>query len=156
MIRRPPRSKRTDTLFPYTTLFRSLVGSGTTTPTRINNRIYNPADGALRDYVGSRDAYNFAPDNYFQTPLERYNIFGAAQYEVADGIEVYAKGMFTRSKVQLSLAPSGMFGDTWQLPLNNPFLPDAVRSEVCASNAIPAADCAAAGAATRQIGRAQV
>src|SRR3546814_4853666 len=56
--------------------------------------------------------------------------------------------MFTRSKVQLSLAPSGMFGDTWQLPLNNPFLPDAVRSKVCASNAIPAADCAAAGAAT--------
>src|SRR3546814_12307028 len=27
MIRRPPRSTRTDTLFPYTTLFRSLDGS---------------------------------------------------------------------------------------------------------------------------------
>src|SRR3546814_917045 len=27
MIRRPPRSTRTDTLFPYTTLFRSAVGS---------------------------------------------------------------------------------------------------------------------------------
>src|SRR3546814_7907853 len=27
MIRRPPRSKRTDTLFPYTTLFRSRVVS---------------------------------------------------------------------------------------------------------------------------------
>src|SRR3546814_11609452 len=26
MIRRPPRSTRTDTLFPYTTLFRSSVG----------------------------------------------------------------------------------------------------------------------------------
>src|SRR3546814_15291024 len=26
MIRRPPRSTRTDTLFPYTTLFRSLGG----------------------------------------------------------------------------------------------------------------------------------
>src|SRR3546814_6248679 len=26
MTRRPPRSTRTDTLFPYTTLFRSLVG----------------------------------------------------------------------------------------------------------------------------------
>src|SRR3546814_10082961 len=26
MIRRPPRSTRTDTLFPYTTLFRSAVG----------------------------------------------------------------------------------------------------------------------------------
>src|SRR3546814_1144045 len=31
MIRRPPRSTRTDTLFPYTTLFRSVdyTGSGT-------------------------------------------------------------------------------------------------------------------------------
>src|SRR3546814_21060221 len=28
MIRRPPRSTRTDTLFPYTTLFRSLRRSG--------------------------------------------------------------------------------------------------------------------------------
>src|SRR3546814_3228146 len=28
MIRRPPRSTRTDTLFPYTTLFRSLILRG--------------------------------------------------------------------------------------------------------------------------------
>src|SRR3546814_17450237 len=27
MIRRPPRATRTDTLFPYTTLFRSLLGA---------------------------------------------------------------------------------------------------------------------------------
>src|SRR3546814_1156964 len=27
MIRRPPRSTRTDTLFPYTTLFRSIMGN---------------------------------------------------------------------------------------------------------------------------------
>src|SRR3546814_20241161 len=27
MIRRPPRSTRTDTLFPYTTLFRSILAS---------------------------------------------------------------------------------------------------------------------------------
>src|SRR3546814_19935556 len=31
MVRRPPRSTRTDTLFPYTTLFRSLVNM---TPTQ--------------------------------------------------------------------------------------------------------------------------
>src|SRR3546814_8300248 len=30
MIRRPPRSTRTDTLFPYTTLFRSAVATGGT------------------------------------------------------------------------------------------------------------------------------
>src|SRR3546814_2549009 len=30
MIRRPPRSTRTDTLFPYTTLFRSVQAAGVT------------------------------------------------------------------------------------------------------------------------------
>src|SRR3546814_6971650 len=29
MIRRPPRSTRTDTLFPYTTLFRSILNRST-------------------------------------------------------------------------------------------------------------------------------
>src|SRR3546814_6076383 len=32
MIRRPPRSTRTDTLFPYTTLFRSRAGNIYTGP----------------------------------------------------------------------------------------------------------------------------
>src|SRR3546814_1110368 len=32
MIRRPPRSTRTDTLFPYTTLFRSLIDSQSVIP----------------------------------------------------------------------------------------------------------------------------
>src|SRR3546814_19407792 len=34
MIRRPPRSTRTDTLFPYTTLFRSLKSTGRRQPAR--------------------------------------------------------------------------------------------------------------------------
>src|SRR3546814_10811559 len=34
MIRRPPRSTRTDTLFPYSTLFRSPDGTGPRTRTR--------------------------------------------------------------------------------------------------------------------------
>src|SRR3546814_6332133 len=32
MIRRPPRSTRTDTLFPYTTLFRSCIAPDTACP----------------------------------------------------------------------------------------------------------------------------
>src|SRR3546814_8783738 len=32
MIRRPPRSTRTDTLFPYTTLFRSILLGGRSRP----------------------------------------------------------------------------------------------------------------------------
>src|SRR3546814_6967030 len=45
MRRRPPRSTRTDTLFPYTTLFRSLgtkfAGSVFGRPLRMNLAVYN-------------------------------------------------------------------------------------------------------------------
>src|SRR3546814_6148055 len=40
MIRRPPRSTRTDTLFPYTTLFRSLA--------RLLTGIVRPTSGSIR------------------------------------------------------------------------------------------------------------
>src|SRR3546814_19996241 len=46
MIRRPPRSTRTDTLFPYTTLFRSCPGQGTGTLQVW--RAAHPADAAAR------------------------------------------------------------------------------------------------------------
>src|SRR3546814_13066055 len=36
MIRRPPRSTRPDTLFPYTTLFRSALERSTNTELRVN------------------------------------------------------------------------------------------------------------------------
>src|SRR3546814_5150893 len=38
MIRRPPRSTRTDTLFPYTTLFRSVRATGLTRVLQTNDR----------------------------------------------------------------------------------------------------------------------
>src|SRR3546814_4850911 len=48
MIRRPPRSTRTDTLFPYTTLFRSLGRP---------QGVQSPADqGYLRDRLRLRGA----------------------------------------------------------------------------------------------------
>src|SRR3546814_3039898 len=44
MIRQPPRSTRTDTLFPYTTLFRSgrlLIPLSSVSPTLKMRRLYN-------------------------------------------------------------------------------------------------------------------
>src|SRR3546814_9777329 len=44
MIRRPPRSTRTDTLFPYTTLFRSRQGERAMTRLAIaNGKLADPA-----------------------------------------------------------------------------------------------------------------
>src|SRR3546814_18582095 len=52
MIRRPPRSTRTDTLFPYTTLFRSTpTGSqeaATSSPTTISPRTSTPRTSTPR------------------------------------------------------------------------------------------------------------
>src|SRR3546814_2668626 len=45
MIRRPPRSTRTDTLFPYTTLFRSLLDDiyGGTVPDDFSLYLHHPS-----------------------------------------------------------------------------------------------------------------
>src|SRR3546814_12385711 len=47
MIRRPPRSTRTDTLFPYTTLFRSYKARNKRHERRMNrnDRVYRGNDG---------------------------------------------------------------------------------------------------------------
>src|SRR3546814_13760108 len=64
MIRRPPRSTRTDTLFPYTTLFRSLpdedaaAGRGSRGQRQARGVQRPPADdpsGPHRAPVGSRE-----------------------------------------------------------------------------------------------------
>src|SRR3546814_5598026 len=51
MIRRPPRSTRTDTLFPYTTLFRSAAG----------RTAQGAAQGLSDPVYGQRDGRELAP-----------------------------------------------------------------------------------------------
>src|SRR3546814_3505433 len=59
MIRRPPRSTRTDTLFPYTTLFRTRSASrrnemakdGSVAPKERVNIVYKPATGDAKEQV---------------------------------------------------------------------------------------------------------
>jgi iron complex outermembrane recepter protein len=70
--------------------------------------------------------FNFNPFNLFQTPFERYNVFAQANYEVADNIEVYTQGLFSRTNVSTIVAPGGSFFNTYQFNLNNPFIPDAL------------------------------
>src|SRR3546814_13945044 len=53
MIRRPPRSTRPDTLFPYTTLFRSPIAADTIEPDQIEAARYGLTDQARE--IGARD-----------------------------------------------------------------------------------------------------
>src|SRR3546814_2601357 len=65
MIRRPPRSTRTDTLFPYTTLFRadqeSLVQQGECAG-------YGGEEVARRGGHGKRRGLDYAPDRGLPQP----------------------------------------------------------------------------------------
>src|SRR3546814_3857956 len=54
MIRRPPRSTRTDTLFPYTTLFRSVYGQ------KLRRRLLEAARGkSTRDRLAAFKGFHF-------------------------------------------------------------------------------------------------
>src|SRR3546814_6912064 len=57
MIRRPPRSTRTDTLFPYTTLFRRPVGPGGRRSAR-----HRPGTDPLRTRAARRRQDGRLPD----------------------------------------------------------------------------------------------
>ena len=107
---------------------------------------------------GSRDGFNFNPYNIFQTPFKRYNIYGAGHYDIADNIQVYARGMFSKNTVNTIIAPSGIFGQVLTIPVSSPYLPAAARAQFCASNdfdpltpgiqTLTPAQCTAAAGAT--------
>jgi outer membrane receptor protein involved in Fe transport len=89
-------------------------------------------DGTAFRPSAAFDAFNFNPYNVFQTPFKRFNIFGQANYEVTDGVEVYTRGLFSKNTVETIIAPSGAFGIAVDVPLSNPFLTDAMRNGFCA------------------------
>src|SRR3546814_21185386 len=55
MIRRPPRSTRTDTLFPYTTLFRSPCHSMTSSRRNCPQHMFASSKRPLSDMVKTSD-----------------------------------------------------------------------------------------------------
>src|SRR3546814_16831025 len=68
MIRRPPRSTRTDTLFPYTTLFRSHFSAWTIplstrrSSTRLLPRAFAGSSGSIRAHCASENQKKSAID----------------------------------------------------------------------------------------------
>lgn len=142
----------------------SFTGQGAGSGTSVPSRLAVPGSGTLQidptgnSLVPTYAPFNFAPDNIFQTPFERFNIFGAAKYEVTDGIEVYTRGLFSKNTVDTIIAPSGAFGIAVTIPLSNPFLPAGIRNQFCnafdfnaavaGTQPLTAAQCTAAAAAT--------
>lgn len=101
-------------------------------------------DPTATSLVPQYQGFNFNPYNIFQTPLERKSLYGAARFDVTDGIQVYARAMFAQTQIQSIIAPSGIFGETLNIPANNPYLTPALRTQLCAAAGIAAATCTGA------------
>jgi iron complex outermembrane recepter protein len=133
-----------DTLETYS---GTALGSGTGFPSRFSGGrlISGTANGGTNQInesgqlVPTFKTFNFNPYNVFQTPFERFNMFGQARYEVSDAVEVYSRGLFSKNTVNTIIAPSGAFGIGVNLSLNNPFLPAAMRNQFCAFDVNPSA-----------------
>ena len=97
-------------------------------------RQIDPATGSA---IGTYAFFNFNPYNIFQTPFRRYNMYAAARYQVSDAIEVYTRGMFSKNTVNTIIAPSGSFGSSVTVNLNNPYLPATFRNQLCGFNTAP-------------------
>ncbi|MBW6522024.1 TonB-dependent receptor [Sphingomonas sp. RHCKR47] len=149
------------TLESYDRTYTAGQGSSTTTPSRFDIGGGRPAQQVSADGAGIQNYYapfNFNPDNVFQVPFKRYNMYGAGHYDVADNITVYARGLFSDNTVTTIIAPSGVFGSAVSVPVSNPFLSAAQRNYLCANadtntavagnQTLTAAQCAAAAVAT--------
>ena len=104
------------------------------------------ADGTdiVEGINAAQGPFNFNPFNIFQTPFERFNMFGQANYEISPAIELYSQGVFSKQTVSTIIAPGGSFFNTYQLNLNNPFIPDAIAQRFGDALGLSAAEFAAA------------
>lgn len=106
-------------------------GSTTTVPTRTQitgigtSAAQFRSDGTLGPNCS---VFNFNPFNYYQTPLERFGGLALGSYEINDHIEVYARASFTSTSVRQQIAPSGIFGNSYFVPLANPYLGTQART----------------------------
>ena len=152
-------------------------GSGTSVPSSFTGVNPTGADSiaGVNNVQGTRQSnggggfnaatvpFNFNPYNIFQTPFQRFNIYGSANYQISDAIEIYTRGIFSKNSVDTIIAPSGAFGISVVVPLNNPFLSTAQRNGFCQFDTNPdagytprftAAECAAAANPNLQPGDA--
>ncbi len=115
-------------------------GSGTTLPARINLTGPGGGPGGLQfrndGTLGPNcNQFNFNPYNYYQTPQDRYGALATAYYEIAPGLEAYARFVFANTTVRQQIAPSGVFNQRLTIPFSNPFLSASARASMAAAYA---------------------
>src|SRR3546814_5986054 len=112
MIRRPPRSTRTDTLFPYTTLFRSLRRLARLHPGRDllermgGRRAACPRNHRKED--AHREGYRLGSQGSHRRPDAISLVYGARRHLVPEGLTMTWKDVWSLFPLVAAFGP-GIF-----------------------------------------------
>jgi iron complex outermembrane receptor protein len=122
-------------------------GGSSTSPTgRFIN--INPLTGAASDNnlgpggalvpFSSANNFNYGALNYYQRPDERYTAGMFAHLKFNEHAEAYSEFMFMDDHTRAQIAPSGAFGQGFNVNCNNPLLSASEVSTWCTSAGLPA------------------
>jgi iron complex outermembrane recepter protein len=147
-------------------------GSGTTAPAQFQ-AIDQATGGAAGQnftldqagnfipYVGARDAFNFAPTNFYQRPDERKTAGLFAHYDISDKAKFYSEFMFMDDRTDAQIAAGGVFlgsgpgqppfFSNYLINCNNPFLSAQQVKELCTDQNVPADGNALVGIGRRNV-----
>ena len=86
--------------------------------------------GGLHPFTDA-DRYNFAPDSYLYTPMERLNLTGLATYELSDETRLFTEFTYTKrwSEQQMAAQPI-WFGFTYDESMGDSLLGQTYNSKV--------------------------
>jgi outer membrane receptor protein involved in Fe transport len=98
---------------------------------RLYNYTVDPSTGVFRPFSNATDLYNFAPENYYQVPNERWTMGGFVNYEINAHATAYMEIMFTRNTSRAQIAESGDFGNGSFIPCADPLLTAQESSFIC-------------------------
>ncbi len=86
------------------------------------------------------DVFNFAPLNYYQRPDEQYTAGAYAHYEVNPHADAYMQLMFMDDHTRSQVAPSGIFGQTFNIACDSPLLSAQETQTLCTDAGLDAGD----------------
>jgi outer membrane receptor protein involved in Fe transport len=134
------------------------AGSGTTYPAQLlSNDLYNanlPYDYQVRPGGGLSQTivpFNYGPYNYYQRPDTRYTLGGFAHYDINPKVDLYGSFMFMDDHTVAQIAPGGVFGNTVNIPCNNPELSAVEVQTLCTNAGLTAADSASVAVVRRDV-----
>ena len=118
-------------------------GSTTSIPTRANiagagnvgqflndGTLYTGNAGTGLGARGGCSVFNFNPYNFYVTPQERYNAFVQGNFEFNENLEVYSTIQYSNITVNQQVAPSGTFGQSFDVPMANPLIGASAKAEI--------------------------